>query len=107
MPQGPREIALHNFERFHAMTAEQGITDPLLEFCARWLRRNYPRHRESISFVTGDCGQFLSDGAQVTGILDVEIGHLGDPMRDLACFRGAIRSRIWETSPHCSVTMNA
>jgi len=88
LPQGPREIALHNFERFHAMTAEQGITDPLLEFCARWLRRNYPRHRNSVSFVTGDCGQFLSDGAQVTGILDVEIGHLGDPMRDLACFRG-------------------
>lgn len=88
LPQGAREIALHNFERFHAMTGEQGITDPLLEFCARWLRRNYPRHRESISFVTGDCGQFLSDGAQVTGILDVEIGHLADPLRDLACFRG-------------------
>lgn len=87
-PEGPREIALHNFERFHAMTDEQGITDPILEFCARWLRRNYPKDRQSISFVTGDCGQFLSNGDQVTSILDVEIGHLADPMRDLACFRG-------------------
>jgi len=40
------------------------------------------------TFLTGDCGQFLSDGPDVTCILDVEIGHLGDPMRDLACYRG-------------------
>jgi hypothetical protein len=88
LPQGAEDIALHNFERFHAMTAEQGVTDPLVEFCARWLRRNYPRHRYAVAFVTGDCGQFLSEGPNVTGILDVEIGHLADPMRDLACFRG-------------------
>lgn len=88
VPQGAQNIAMHNYERFHAMTQAQGVTDPILEFCVRWLRRNYPRNRQSISFVTGDCGQFLSDGPRVTGILDVEIGHLGDPMRDLACFRG-------------------
>jgi len=88
LPDNPHDLALGNFERFHAMTEEQGITDPLLEFCARWLRRNYPRDRNSVAFVTGDCGQFLSDGPNVTCVLDVEIGHLGDPMRDLACFRG-------------------
>ena len=88
LPAGNREIALHNYERFHAMTAEQGITDPLVEFCVRWLRRNVPADRTTIAFLTGDCGQFLSEGPDVTCILDVEIGHLGDPMRDLACFRG-------------------
>jgi aminoglycoside phosphotransferase (APT) family kinase protein len=88
MPRDSTEIALGSYERFHAMTGQIGITDPLLEFCARWLRRNVPHHRASIAFLTGDCGQFLSDGPDVTAILDVEIGHLGDPMRDLACFRG-------------------
>jgi hypothetical protein len=88
LPTGDEEIALGNFERFHAMTEQINITDPFIEFFSRWLRRNYPKGRNSISFLTGDCGQFLSDGPEVTCILDVEIGHLGDPMRDLACFRG-------------------
>lgn len=87
-PRNATEIALGNYERFHAMTQQLDITDPLLEFSVRWLRRNVPSQRSSVSFLTGDCGQFLSDGPDVTCILDVEIGHLGDPMRDLACFRG-------------------
>jgi hypothetical protein len=88
LPTSAEEIALGNFERFHAMTGQIGISDPFIEFFSRWLRRNYPKGRDSIAFLTGDCGQFLSDGPEVTCILDVEIGHLGDPMRDLACFRG-------------------
>jgi aminoglycoside phosphotransferase (APT) family kinase protein len=88
LPDNPYDLALGNYERFHAMTGEQGITDPLVEFSVRWLRRNFPKDRTSAVFVTGDCGQFLSDGPNVTCILDVEIGHLGDAMRDLACFRG-------------------
>jgi hypothetical protein len=88
MPVGAAELALGNFERFHAMTVDLGISDPLIEFCSRWLRRNVPQNRDRVSFLTGDCGQFLSDGPNVTCILDVEIGHLGDNMHDLACFRG-------------------
>lgn len=88
MPADDRAIALGNFELFHAMTAISGICDPFIAFFAGWLRRNYPRDNTRVSFLTGDCGQFLSDGPEVTCILDVEIGHLGDPMRDLACFRG-------------------
>jgi len=88
MPRNATELALGNYERFHAMTGQLGITDPIVEFCAGWLRRNVPLERSSVAFLTGDCGQFLSEGPDVTCILDVEIGHLGDPMRDLACFRG-------------------
>lgn len=106
LPRDTSAIALGNFERFHAMTGQSGITDPLLMFCARWLRRNLPHHRSSISFVTGDCGQFLSDGPDVTGILDVEIGHLADPMRDLACFRGRHPIENMGDSRRCSSTMN-
>lgn len=88
MPANAEQLALGNFERFHAMTRLNGISDPFIAFAAGWLRRNYPRNRTQASFLTGDCGQFLSDGPEVTCILDVEIGHLGDPMRDLACYRG-------------------
>lgn len=88
MPADDRAIALGNFELFHAMTGMSGISDPFISFFAGWLRRNYPKGRSRVAFLTGDCGQFLSDGPEVTCILDVEIGHLGDPMRDLACYRG-------------------
>jgi hypothetical protein len=88
MPRGATDIALNSFERFYDMCRQAEIVDPFMEFCATWLRRNVPAHRSRISFVTGDCGQFLSDGNQVTAVLDMEVGHLGDPLHDLACFRG-------------------
>jgi hypothetical protein len=88
MPTDARQLALGNFERFDAMTKLNGLSDPFMTFLSGWLRRNYPQQRRDVSFLTGDCGQFLSDGPDVTCILDVEIGHLGDPMRDLACYRG-------------------
>lgn len=88
LPVGERELALNHFERFHPMTVAVGATHPLLEFALGWMRRNVPKGRSTISFLTGDCGQFMSDGPNLTCMMDVEIGHLGDPMRDLACFRG-------------------
>lgn len=87
-PEGPTELALQHYERFHAMYEEQGIVDPPMEFATRWLRRNVPQCRSRISLVTGDCGQFLSEGPDLTCVIDVEIGHLGDHLHDLACFRG-------------------
>ena len=88
MPVGPTEIALSHFERFYQQCVEEGITDPFMEFVAIWLRRNVPQDRSRVSFVSGDCGQFLSDGPVVTAVIDMEIGHLGDFHQDLACFRG-------------------
>lgn len=87
-PQGATEIALQHYERFYDMQKALGIVDPLMDFVTLWLRRNVPLHRDRISLVTGDCGQFLSDGPDLTCVLDVEIGHLGDHLHDLACFRG-------------------
>lgn len=88
MPEGPEEIALNSVDRFYAMCQEQNVVDPLMEFCAIWLRRNVPQDLENVCFVTGDCGQFLSSGPKLTGIIDMEVGHLGDNHHDLACFRG-------------------
>ena len=88
LPEGPTELALQHYERFQAMLEEAEIVDPPMEFATRWLRRNVPMHRSRVSLVTGDCGQFLSEGPDLTCVIDVEIGHLGDHLHDLACFRG-------------------
>lgn len=88
MPSGPQELALNGFERFYALGKRHGVIDPLMEFCRVWLQRNVPQNRQRISFVTGDCCQFLSDGPDVTTLLDMEIGYLGDHLSDLACFVG-------------------
>jgi hypothetical protein len=87
-PIGARAIALDHYERNYDLLAKRGAVDAMIEFFTRWLRRNVPEHRARRTFVTGDCGQFLSKGTEITAILDVEIGHLGDPLHDLACFRG-------------------
>ena len=88
LPTTSDEIALAYFDRNHQLLAERDRVDALVEFFTSWLRRNVPRHRTQKSFVTGDCGQFLNRGEEITAILDLEIGHIGDPMHDLACFRG-------------------
>ncbi len=87
MPVTAEDIALNGFERFYRLGRDKGIVDPFMDFCAAWLRRNVP-DRERVAFVTGDCCQFLSEGDKVTALLDVEIGYLGDPLSDLACFLG-------------------
>lgn len=87
-PVGARGIALDSYERNYRLLEKRDGVDSLIEFFSLWLRRNVPMHRTEANFVTGDCGQFLSKGEEITAILDVEIGHWSDPMHDLACFRG-------------------
>lgn len=86
-PQGEKQIAVAHYDRNLALLEERGGVDAMVAFFTRWLHRKHPRRSERC-FVTGDCGQFLSEDGEVTAVLDVEIGHIGDPMHDLACFRG-------------------
>lgn len=88
MPGDNAELMLANFERFHAMSERLGLADPFIRFVSGWLRRNIPQNRAGMAFLTGDCGQFLSEGPDIACLMDFEIGHIGDPMRDLACYRG-------------------
>jgi aminoglycoside phosphotransferase (APT) family kinase protein len=63
---------------------------PLLEFTTRWLRRNIPARPEHTALIQGDTGpgQFMFEGDRMTGIIDWELAHIGDPMLDLALIRG-------------------
>ena len=84
-----RDIALNKTEFFYQMGHALEIEiDPTLEFLQHWLIRNVPEHRTESSFVTGDCGQFMSDGSEVLALLDFEIANICDTHWDLACFRG-------------------
>jgi aminoglycoside phosphotransferase (APT) family kinase protein len=61
--------------------------DPFLEFCLGWIDRNPVDTHGRETPVVWDSGQFHQQDGRVTAILDLELGHLGDPMMDLAAFR--------------------
>ncbi len=61
--------------------------DPFLEFCLGWIDRNPVDTHGREAPVVWDSGQFHQQDGHITAILDLELGHLGDPMMDLAAFR--------------------
>ena len=62
--------------------------DPIEVFLRRWLRDNVPQDRlASARFITYDSFQFMFDDGRITGLLDFEHAHVGDPMMDLAALR--------------------
>ena len=67
--------------------------EPILEAAIRELYRSEPLPATRLSIVHGDYrnGNFLFEGKQITGILDWEMAHIGDPLEDL----GWALSEIW------------
>ena len=61
--------------------------DPFLEFCLAWLRRNPLGGPLRESVIVWDSGQLMHRNGRVEAVIDLEIGHIGDPMMDLAGFR--------------------
>jgi hypothetical protein len=61
--------------------------DPHLEFCLAWLARNPLGGPTRESVIVWDSGQLMHRDGRLQAIVDLEIGHIGDPMMDLAGFR--------------------
>jgi aminoglycoside phosphotransferase (APT) family kinase protein len=62
--------------------------DPAAVFLRRWLRDNVPPGRQNAArFITYDSFQFMFSAGRITGLLDFEHAHVGDPMMDLAALR--------------------
>lgn len=61
--------------------------DPLVEFVLGWLRRHPLPANDRLAPIVWDSGQFHHDGEHFVSIIDLELGHLGDPMMDLAAWR--------------------
>lgn len=61
--------------------------NPLLEFVLGWLKRNPVDTRGRESAIVWDSGQLHQKDGRLVALLDLEIGHIGDPMMDLAAPR--------------------
>jgi aminoglycoside phosphotransferase (APT) family kinase protein len=62
--------------------------DPIALFFRKWLARNVPRDRYAQArFILYDAFQFMFERGRITGMLDFELAHVGDPLMDLAALR--------------------
>lgn len=91
LPSSPAEYVTFDLDIWEGMyrsTIRQPV--PLLEFTCRWLRRHIPPPPERPVLVQGDTGpgQYMFADDQMTGVVDWEFAHIGDPMLDLALIRG-------------------
>jgi aminoglycoside phosphotransferase (APT) family kinase protein len=78
-------LGLRAYERVYRSTKRR--PDPFMEFCLGWLRRNPAVSHGRQAPVVWDSGQFHHFGGKIAAVLDLEIGHVGDPMMDLAGWR--------------------
>jgi hypothetical protein len=78
-------VGARRFERHYRSSKVR--PDPLMEFVLGWLRRHPlpPADREAP--VVWDSGQFHHENGHLVAMVDLELGHIGDPMMDLAGFR--------------------
>lgn len=87
-PADPRALALDYFDTFVTRYREfKQRPEPLLEFAIGWLHRNAPNHVRTPRFVLGHTGQYMYDQGRITGLIDVELAHIGDASHDLAGLR--------------------
>ncbi|MEO8693995.1 MAG: phosphotransferase family protein [Acidimicrobiales bacterium] len=84
-PQQSGTFGLSRYEKVYRSIKVH--PDPFMEFCLAWLRRNPPDSKQRESAIVWDSGQFHHQGGRIVAVLDVEIGHIGDPMMDLAAWR--------------------
>ncbi len=84
----PTESGWFGMSRYEAVyRSTKNGPDPFMEFCLGWLHRNPPRSRGRESVIVWDSGQFHQAAGCIVAVLDLEIGHIGDPMMDLAAWR--------------------
>lgn len=76
----PEEYVRQTWERYQDFATPQ----PMIDFTARWLLDNLPAHYTP-SLVHNDYrnGNVMVDGNGIVAVLDWEVAHIGDPMRDL------------------------
>ncbi len=86
-PADAADHALLDLALWTALLDEVGAPpDPEIVYALAWLRRHPPAGVVRTALVQGDTGpgNFVADGGRVTGLVDWEFAHLGDPMDDLA-----------------------
>lgn len=76
--------ALDQVEKYETLLRQYGLERPVLELAIKWLKDNAPQ-TESTSLIHGDfrMGNLMIDENGLSGILDWELCHLGDPLEDI------------------------
>ncbi|KJS04160.1 MAG: hypothetical protein VR73_15350 [Gammaproteobacteria bacterium BRH_c0] len=89
IPDTPEAIAFNLYSPCEKIYRQRMAGRPfaLMEFIWGWLQRNVPHHRNRAAFISADSGQFLFEGDQLTGLIDFEVGYLGDPLAEFAGMR--------------------
>ncbi len=91
VPDAPDRCGAREIERWERIMREQALEpQPALELAVAWLRAHQPV-AQRVTLVHADyrTGNFLVQGDRITGVLDWEMVHLGDPLEDVAwvCLR--------------------
>jgi hypothetical protein len=85
IPESREEIGLGLLPAFEADYDKRMVApDPVSEFLRVWLHRHCPRHRTTKRLITFDAFQFMFDKGRITGLIDFELAHVGDPLSELA-----------------------
>lgn len=76
----PETFVRQMWERYQAFETAQ----PMIDYSARWLLEHLPQDPRT-TLVHNDFrnGNFMVDGSGINAVLDWEVAHIGDPMRDL------------------------
>jgi aminoglycoside phosphotransferase (APT) family kinase protein len=85
-PASPADAAAHEIARWErTMRADMLEPQPTFEMAFSWLKRHIPPAPERLALVHGDyrTGNFLIDDSGITGVLDWEMAHAGDPIEDI------------------------
>jgi phosphotransferase family enzyme len=82
-PENARAAALDEVEKLEQLM-NADVVEPLATFGSQWLRRYAPIELDRVVLVQGDTGpgNFLFDNSELTGVIDFEWAHFGDPMED-------------------------
>jgi len=67
--------------------AQKQHPDPFLEFGLSWFHRHQPDSLGREAPIVWDSGQFHHHDGHLAALMDLELGHIGDPMMDLAGWR--------------------
>jgi aminoglycoside phosphotransferase (APT) family kinase protein len=62
-------------------------SDPFAEFCLGWSHRHPPERNGRLAACVWDSGQFHHHEGHLVAILDLEFGHVGDPLGDITIWR--------------------
>ncbi len=84
----PHEVTLLHYRAIEKLYLEgDRLPSPDIEFVRTWIERNVPACSEGAAVIAVDAGQFMFEGRDITGLVDLEHVCIGDRHVDMAALR--------------------